>query len=153
MAKKTFKCPYTGREQRVEFSADLKRPGWHASGGFDPEIPFFTKEAGEAAFRRRDGVDGALSLPVCAYTGAPVAFEKRGVLWFAVGEFFRPMRPTMERAELEAGMASRPGRPAKRPRGRPRVVVGEESSERSDPTAGVGMPLSHAMEMVEGVVR
>lgn len=146
-------CPYTGAPVEVYFDSSLRNPGWRARGLFDPALPFFSKEAGEAAFRRRRGVADAVSLPVCAYTGGQVAFERRGDLWYAVGGFFRPCDSFYTREELEDGLRARPGRPVPRRPKRPRVEVGEVAEPRSDTVAGLSMPLSDARDMLEGVVR
>lgn len=147
-------CPYTGRPVDVYFDDNLKEPGWRARGVVDTSLPFFSKEAGEAAFRFRAGRPDAVSLPVCAYTGSPVAFVQRGSLWFAVGDPANPAAVFKDREDLEFLLGSRAGKPRRgRPKKKkPHISVGETLEEHSDPTEGVRVPLDDVREMTEGLL-
>lgn len=146
-------CPYTGENQTIRFESDTRSPGWTTSGGFDPSLPFMSRDAAMKAFRRRHGKEEAVSMPQCPYTGRPVAVVERGGLWYGEGRFFRPMDRFKEREELEYGLWMRMGRSkAPKPGRRPAVKVVGEVEQRSDPTEGTQSSFDDAKHMVGGIL-
>ena len=141
MARKTtkLKCPYSGVEMADVFEPDLRGPGWMVVGGFDPSLPFFSREDGVAAFRRRDGVDGAVPKPACAYSGTAVKFVEQNGLWYATGWDFNPYSVMKRREEIIFLSRRRNGRSY----GRPPAPVGRVQAVKvreqvSNPAEGLG---------------
>ena len=146
-------CPYNGTEMTLVFSDNIPHTGWYMTGGFDPSVPFLSREAGEAAFKRRDGKADGISVPTCAYTGKPVAFMQKGRLWYAIGEFFRPCALVSDKEMLEYNLRRRAGKAAGKPPKAVKVVVGEERVYRANPAEGLGGKGSEVTDLVKEFVK
>lgn len=142
MAKLT--CAYTGADivlsfmegKRTMASAFLPR------GAFDPCRRWATREAAEAALRRRpDGVHtGAL---VCPYTGSPISIEKAGNHYVVLGAF-SPVRAYPTRADAVRLLSQRAGHLAPAPV----ITVSERERPRPLPASG---PEAEPCDYIMGV--
>lgn len=135
----SYICLYSGLQQRLMVVEGRERSGWVLAGGFDPALPFTSREAGELAFRRRRGKDEAVKTPACPYTGVTVEFVEHGGLWYPSGDFFRPYGLWVYKEKLEYAASFRRGRTKMKEPHTPKIqYVGDVREPVSDPAAGIG---------------
>ena len=120
---------------------DLRAPGFYLRGGFDPSLPFPTKEEAESALRMRKGNRNAVKRLVCPYTGKPLkvvsAIRSGRERWYITGEYFNPYASVQFEDDLLYAASYRGGKAPKydKPE-RETVTVSEPLEKVSDPTEG-----------------
>lgn len=131
---KGLKCPYTGKEIKVQVVAAYGRmPVFIAWNCFDPSIPDPSADKMASVIHQRDGVFGAhpeTEPPVCAYTGRQLVLRKTPT-GFCYDGAFSPTVPYSDPERLAYELSMRDG-VAGRPEpgaAKPDVVSAAESAE------------------------
>lgn len=149
-------CPYTGRRMSLEFDSDTRRPGFYASGGLDPDIPFLDIDDAVLALSMRHGravkKASADSLK-CAYSGAKITLDYRRGLWHPAGDFVSPARRYAFKEQLIWDLTQRPGKKPGFARDPKMVVTVEREAPQPNPFEDQAVGGAATQEAVEAVLQ